>query len=381
MIRKFLLPLLAILGVAFAVQTVIKGSRPPQISKPVTQPARSPYETYVAGAGIIEASSENIAIGVPVGDVVTEVMVKVGDHVKMGDPLFRLKSTVLAAEAQVKKAAVEAAGRKLDRLKAMPRPEDLPPAEAKVKAAEANVEEATAALADVKNQLKMWEGVTNRAAVSQEEVDRRKFAVKVDEARLTSAQQTLESAKADVQLLKAGAWGPDIAVAEADVASARALLRETEADLERHTIKAPVEGEILQVKIHPGEYAQPGPLATPLMLLGNTRRLVVRVDVDENDAWRVARGARAQAMVRGNPELTTALAFERFEPYVVPKKSLTGDATERVDTRVLQVLYSFEKGNLPVYVGQQMDVFIEALPTGGALAGRKNGEEMRRGVE
>jgi len=52
------------------------------------------------------------------------------------------------------------------------------------------------------------------------------------------------------------------------------------------------------------------------------------------------------------------------EPYVVPKKSLTGDSTERVDTRVLQALYSFDRASLPAYVGQQMDVFIEAPDTG-----------------
>jgi hypothetical protein len=39
---------------------------------------------------------------------------------------------------------------------------------------------------------------------------------------------------------------------------------------------------------------------------------------------------------------------------------LTGDSTERVDTRVLQIIYSFERGNLPIYVGQQMDVYIDA---------------------
>ena len=43
-----------------------------------------------------------------------------------------------------------------------------------------------------------------------------------------------------------------------------------------------------------------------------------------------------------------------------PKKSLTGDSSERVDTRVLQVIYRVEDAALPVYVGQLMDVFIEA---------------------
>lgn len=56
----------------------------------------------------------------------------------------------------------------------------------------------------------------------------------------------------------------------------------------------------------------------------------------------------------------TPLRFVRFESYVIPETSLTGDSTERVDTRVLQVIYSFDRDDLPIYVGQQMDVYIEA---------------------
>ena len=92
--------------------------------------------------------------------------------------------------------------------------------------------------------------------------------------------------------------------------------------------------------------------------------LHVRVDVDENDAWRVRTGAPAVGFLRGNKEISTPLNFVRFEPYVVPKKSLTGDTTERVDTRVLQVIFSFTRGDLPIYVGQQMDVFIDGGVSG-----------------
>jgi hypothetical protein len=44
---------------------------------------------------------------------------------------------------------------------------------------------------------------------------------------------------------------------------------------------------------------------------------------------------------------------------VIPKKSLTGDNTERVDTRVLQVIYALEGAEGRVYVGQQLDVFLD----------------------
>jgi hypothetical protein len=102
------------------------------------------------------------------------------------------------------------------------------------------------------------------------------------------------------------------------------------------------------------------------MLLGEVSVLHVRVDIDENDAWRLKQNSRARAFIRGNRDLATDLSFVRVEPYVVPKRSLTGESTERVDTRVLQVLYSFPAGAIPVYVGQQMDVFIEADPIGQA---------------
>ena len=88
--------------------------------------------------------------------------------------------------------------------------------------------------------------------------------------------------------------------------------------------------------------------------------MAVRVDVDENDAWRVEAGRPARAILRGNTEVSFPLTFVRFEPYVIPKRSLTGESTERVDTRVLQIIYNFDKKDLPIFVGQLVDVYIES---------------------
>jgi len=205
--------------------------------------------------------------------------------------------------------------------------------------------------------LEMWNGVQGSGVVSQEELTRRKSAVEIARAKLNHAQSELN-------LLKAGSWKPDIEIAQAEVASAEAQVKAIETDIDRLTVRAPVDGQVLQVKVRPGEYAQAGPLATPLMLLGDISKLHVRVDIDENDAWRIRAETPAVATVRGNRDLKTKLSFVRIEPYVIPKRSLTGESTERVDTRVLQILYSFDRGVLPVYVGQQMDVFIEAQPFG-----------------
>jgi hypothetical protein len=88
----------------------------------------------------------------------------------------------------------------------------------------------------------------------------------------------------------------------------------------------------------------------------------VRVDIDENDAWRFRPGVRAKAFLRGNTAIAFDVSFAYVEPYVVPKTSLTGATTERVDTRVLQVIFGADKKELPIYAGQQVDVYIETSP-------------------
>jgi len=94
-------------------------------------------------------------------------------------------------------------------------------------------------------------------------------------------------------------------------------------------------------------------------MLGDVRRKHVRVDIDEHDVIRFRSDGAATGVLRGDGEKKFPLKFVRLEPFVLPKKSLTGDNTERVDTRVLQVLYEVTSGAEAIYIGQQMDVFIE----------------------
>jgi hypothetical protein len=93
--------------------------------------------------------------------------------------------------------------------------------------------------------------------------------------------------------------------------------------------------------------------------LGDTETLQVRADIDEVNAPLVMPGSPAVAYLKGFTDKAIPLTFDRIEPYIVPKRSLTGDNRERVDTRVLQVIYRFEKPSFSVYVGQQVDVYIE----------------------
>jgi len=346
MIIKYLIPLAAVAGVAFAVRTVILAAHVPQVPPPAVEPARAPFEAYIAAAGIVEASSENVAIAATLAGVVTQVDVTVGAGVKAGQALFRIDVRDVEAQLEVERAAVEAAKARIARLEALPRVEDL-------RSAEAKLVEAEASLIEAQDQWNLSEAIADPRAMSREERNRRRSAVDVAQARKAAAQAGLD-------WQKTGAWEPDLTIARAELLQAQARARAVETQIERSIVRAPIGATVLQINVRAGEYAPTGALARPLMLIGATEVLHVRVDIDENDAWRFRGESKAMAFLRGNRDFEAQLTPVRVEPYVVPKRSLTGESTERVDTRVLQALYRFAPTTLNAYVGQQVDVFIEA---------------------
>lgn len=179
-------------------------------------------------------------------------------------------------------------------------------------------------------QFNFYKNLSNKNAVSKLTYTAAEYAQKI-------AYQQLQKAKASVQTHKAS--------------------------IERSYIKAPIDGQVLQLNICVGQYAyQTTERETPLILFGDTNYFHVRVDIDEEDAWRYITHTPAIAYVRGNKKIEIMLEYVYIEPYIVPKRSLTGSDMERVDTRVLQVVYRFKKHDLPVFMGQLLDVYIKAQP-------------------
>jgi multidrug resistance efflux pump len=347
MLIKYVLPLVALALAAFAIRQVIATREESKDVAPPITPSSSPFKDTVAGAGIVEAQTENIEIGATMPGLVVEVFVKVHDKVQAGDPLFKLDDRQLQADLIVRKAAVEAARAELTRLQAPPRKEQLP-------IHEANVSEAEAELASAADEFRRAQelGPKGRGVVTDQELVSRRQAYQMAKARLAKS-------KADLELWRAGAWQPDRDVAAAAVRQADAQVAAVERDIERTGVKALVEGEVLQVNVHPGEFVGT-PHPEPLIVLGNVQQLHVRVDIDEHDIPRFVKGAPAQAVIKGDATTKYPLRFIRVEPYVIPKRSLTGQNTERVDTRVLQAIYALEPTEQPLYVGQQVEVYIDA---------------------
>ena len=345
MLTKYGIPMMAALALAFAIWSTNRLTPPVVQAQPPVAPPSAAFAQQVGAVGLVESASENIAVSVPVPGLVTKVAVKAGDTVKAGDLLFALDDRDLRAELSLRKTNLELAQSRLAKLAAAPRLEELPPYRARV-------EEAKALLEDAKTQMRMIEAVKDKRAIRNEELEKRKRAVDAAQARLSQAEASL-------QLIEAGTWKPDLEVAKAEVKQAEAQVKRTEADLARLEVRAPIRGKILQCKVRLGEYAQAGVLAQPLILLGDVDQLNVRADVDEKDAARFSPAAKAVGSIRGDASRKYPLEFVRVEPYVIPKKNLTGDSTERVDVRVLQAIYKLPK-DAAVFPGQQMDLSIEA---------------------
>lgn len=297
--RVYILPLIGLLGIAVALSVILHENKPASITGQGIPSFQPPFDSYIAGAGLIEAPTGNVAIGTPVSGIVMELYVKVGDRVEAGAPLFKIDDRDLQAQ---------------------------------LLSTVAQVDEAKASLQIPKHKLEYAEHLKAR------------------DPEAISAQDLVELRDTAHQ-------------AEAALGLAKAKLAQLQLEIKRHTVYAPVAGEILQLRLHPGEYVEASSVSPHVLLLGGNNRMNLRVDVDEYDAWRFQPGAEAVAFVRGHPELTIPLHYEYMEPYVIPKTSLTGVSTERTDTRVLQVIYSFDHAKLTVFIGQQLDVYIH-VPAG-----------------
>ena len=352
--KNWLLPAVAGVGFGYAVFSVLKARESEPVAAPLmSPPTQSSFQKTIAGAGIIEARLENIPVGSPVQGVVWEVFVKVKDQVKQGDPLFRVDDRELKADLEVREASLASAIASAERANAAPAVGDIAIAEAAIDEARARVDDAESAAGRTE---RLYQKQMGTAA----DYDKDRYAYQ-------AARATLAKNQADLHRLKV-TWEADKHVAKAAVAMADSEVRGIKIQLERLVVRALADGEILQVNIRPGQLAA-SVWNQALVVIGDSDRLHVRVDIDENDVPLFNPKAEAIATLKGRPGVQFKLLPVKVEPYVIPKRSLTGDISERVDTRVLQVVYSLPDDRpIPLFIGQQMDVYVESAgPPAGVL--------------
>jgi HlyD family secretion protein len=355
---KWITIILALIGLGIGLYAVSTAREPLPNPPPARPPSVNPYPRGVAALGVVEASTRNVAVVAPEPGLVMHVDVQVNDSVQAGQPLFELDTRPLESQLVQARAAHEAAAAQVRRLAAMPRAEDLPPLEAAVARARAQA-------ADAHDLQAITEQASRSGGSTATELSRRQFAAQAADAALAAAE-------ADLAKARAGAWSEDIGIARAALDQAQAQIDAIRIMLDRLTVKAPVAGTVLKRNIEPGEYAASsgqgagsggammGTDMGAAIIVGDISTLHIRAQVDEEDAPQLRPGQPATARIRGQVARDVPLTMLRIEPLAAPKTQLLGTRTERVDTRVVEVVFRVEGKDLSgLYPGQAVDVFID----------------------
>jgi multidrug resistance efflux pump len=324
-------------------------------SKNSSNKSTSPTVTnYIGGVGLVEPVNEAISIGSQLPGIVEQLLVKPGDQVSTGDVLLQLDRRSAAADLAVARAELLAQESRLQELLAQ-----IPIQQARFAAAKALLDQNAATESNAKREYERAISIRNSNALSEEEIDARKLNWETAKGRSLEAMARVAEAQSNLNLLAGEPVAASIEVQKAAIELARANREKAQNHYDLLSIVAQKDGVILSVKIRVGEFVPAAVLSSPFITLGVIDPLHLRVDIDESEIPRFHPGARAFASLRGQPEIKVPIEYVRTEPLVIPKRSLTGTVSERVDTRVLQVIYSADPKTLNASVGQQVDVYIE----------------------
>ena len=322
------------------------------------QPSES--SQYIGALGIVEPSTELIKIGSNVAGIVSRVNVRPNDAVVAGQALIVVDDRSALARLQSAKSSLLIAKARLDELNS-----EILVTRAQVASSRSELDQMAAKLSLSKDILQRRQKLARERAISEEELFSAGAEVQVSIAQMEQAKAQLAERQAILTQLEGttsdGVVSDGIKrlIQVALVDEAEALVNQRETELALQSVVAPCDGTILQVKIRPGEFASAAALSDPLITMGNIDVLHIRAEIDEEEVPRFRREAKAWASARGKPDMRYPLTFIRVEPLLIPKRSLNGNVSERIDTRILQIVYRLDQKGIEVFSGQQVDVFIE----------------------
>jgi HlyD family secretion protein len=357
--KNRIIVVIAVIGILGGLVSAVYSSITQPALPPAFPPAANPYSSAIYAEGIIESaqtSGEDINMYPEIGGTVKEILVSEGQQVKAGQPLLRLDDSIQKATAEQQGSQAQAAEAMLEELKAEPREETLDVNVAQVVSAEASLKTAQDTLQKTEASYQM-----DPRSVSKDALDDAINAAAV-------AKTNLEVAQKQYDLTKAGAWVYDIRNQERTEHALERAYASSKALLGKYTLRAPRDGIVLSINTIVGNYASPQGSydaytqgQDPVLVLGGPpTSLNVRCYVDEILVPRLPSGSQmiAQMSVRGS-DVKIPLEFVRVQPYVSPKIELSDERQERVDVRVLPVVFKIEKlANVNLYPGELVDVYI-----------------------
>lgn len=357
--RNRIIMMIAVIGILGGIVSAVFSSFATPALPPAFKPAENPYSSAIYAEGIVESaqtSGENINIYPEVPGTVKNILVSEGQQVKAGTPLLLIDDSIQRETSEQLGSQAEAAKALLDELRAEPRKENLDVAASQVVSADASLKTAQDTL---QKQQSSYE--VDPRTVSKDALDNAINAAAV-------AKANLEVARRQYDLMKAGAWIYDVQNQERQVTALEKAYAASRALLGKYTLKAPRDGVVLSINTIIGNYVSAQGAydtytqgADPVITLGSSpTSLHVRCYIDEILVPRLPTGTnmKAQMSIRGS-NVKIPMEFVRVQPYVSPKIQLSDQRQERVDVRVLPVIFKIEKpANVNLYPGELVDVYI-----------------------
>jgi HlyD family secretion protein len=352
----FLLSALGLIGASYVAYfaTITHAAQPP-----LFEPTANPYIDGIYAEGIVEGvqtSGENINMYPEVPGTVKQIFVTEGQLVKEGNPLLLIDDSVQRATVEQQLAQAQAAHAMLEELKAQPRKEALDVTVAQMNAAEASLKTETDVLDKQQAAYRIDPG-----SISKDALDNATNAK-------AASERNLDVAKRQYDLSKAGAWVYDINNQQKQYEALMKAHASSTALLAKYMLRAPQDGVILSINTVAGAYVSPQGAydtytqgSSPIIAMSTAGdRLNVRCYVDEILVSRLPQPAQVKARmtIRGT-SAEIPLTFDRIQPFVSPKIELSNQRQERVDVRVLPIIFQLDRPkNVNLYPGELVDVYI-----------------------
>lgn len=336
-----LLVVLAALSLGLAGLAVVRGRGAPTAA---AAPATVRDPAVVAGPGRIEPVSEEVDIAAEISGRLVDVLVDDGDAVAAGAVIARLESRDYAARVGAAEARLQMARAERLRLVNGARPEER-------REAQAALAQADAALAHARLEAdrhhRLWAG----GAVARDAVDRADRDLAVANARRGEAAERAATVDAEARADERARADAAVLLAESNLAEARAAFAKTE-------VRAPFDGVVLRRHRHPGESVSTDGPAPAIVTVADTRRLRVRIEVDERDIAGLAVGRRGWVTASAYGTTRFPGTVVRVGAVLGRKAIRTDEPAERTDTKVLETLLELAPGTtLPI--GLRVDGFLE----------------------
>jgi HlyD family secretion protein len=293
--------------------------------------------------GRIEACSGQIRVATAVTGVVDKVLVKTNDKVFAGEPLIHLADDELRARLAAAATQVAMHERARDERSATGSAKSRRKAEDAVADAERALYDARSAVDRAASKLRASGGPDGDLTAAR-------LALTRAQNELSTRKEQLRTIVDDDAPLPTSLEG-QLSVARSEYAIARSAL-------DKMTVRAPIDGTVLQVEVHAGELVSPASPQPPLQL-ADLSALCVRAELDERDLASIKVGQAATVRAVAFPGREFMGTVSSIAPLVEPGRLEPPGSRSQTEVDVVRVMVGLA-GSGDIAVGMKADVYFRA---------------------